>query len=634
MDLTKINRLYYETGETQLSDDEFDAVASHLGFSTTDPSAQLSQFAVVDHMVPMPGIASVSKTVEEWRTIGARLPSGYVSRKLDGLGVELQYGTHGRLVQAVLRGDGITGEDVTENVRHCRGVPASINTYDNVSVRCELTISDNNLAELNRLREIDGQKPYSSRRSAVTFVRSTPTPTLVHRLALLTAVVIDVHFLDFSKGRVAADRIKFVCTTATPSSSPKRFVVVEQVAATPVGAWKFRDDIQEEREGYPYQLDGVVFRADDGTMHKLKFQASAEITTVRAVIEQLGRTGIVTPVCEVDPVVLIGARVRRATLHNAELVGSKFAGIGPGAKVLVSRRGDVIPHIEMLVEPSATPWSPSGICPSCGAETVVDGAVTRCSADPTECAGTVLGLMRKFCMSRGMKGFGISVLSAMVNSGMDKPHYLFVVDPSTLSDLEQPGGSKVGLTIAAKLVDEAARRSSMTFGELLASIGVPGCADSVMESVARFVRDDVDRLNELDIDQLLTIPGIGPERAASIAAYLDDRFVDTIEPLIEVVDLVRSSGPLDGKSFCITLALRSGSRPQVEAQIRACGGTVKSSVSKGLTYLVCNTPNESTAKLNSAKKLGVPIISEETLLEMMGNSAPSDSAPAPENDSF
>lgn len=633
MILKDVNRRYYQDGETEFTDDEFDALAAHVGFSTTDSTAQASIFTVVDHLVPMPGIASVSRTVEEWIPIGSILPSGWVSKKLDGLSVELQYDKNGRLSRAVLRGDGITGEDVTENAKHCRGVPLGCNATL-VSVRCELVVSSNNLVELNRLREEDGQKPYSSRRSAVTIVRSTPSPSLIHRLALLTAVVIDVHFVDPTKGRLSADAISAFCASATPSGSPKRFTPVQQIHASPAGAWMFRGDTNIARDGDQYQLDGVVFRADNGTMHKLKFPSSAEITTVVAVIEQLGRTGIVTPVCEVEPIVLIGAKVRRATLHNIELAGTKFSGIGPGAKVLVSRRGDVIPHIEALVEPSTTPWEPSGACPSCGAPTVLDGAVARCSSDPTECAGTVLGLMRKFCMSRGMKGFGVGVLSALVNAGLDKPHYLFTIDAETLANLEQPGGSKVGPVIATRLVNEAARRASMTFGELLASIGVPGCAESIMESVARFVHGDVDRLDLLDIEHLMTIPGIGPERAAAIAAYLDYRLVDTIDPLVQVVRLVRSSGPLNGKSFCITLALRSGSRPQVEARIRACGGTVKNSVSRNLSYLVCNTPDEQTAKLKKAREYGIPIVSEEVLLKMIGNSAPSDSAPAPVGDDF
>lgn len=617
-------RAYYDDGESGLTDDEFDALQQHAeahGVSVktlvTPPSG--TPWTEVRHALPMTGIPTVVRTASELKdlfdagNIGA---SGWVSRKLDGLSIELVY-RGGALRNAILRGDGIIGEDVIANAQHCRGVPLTVVSDGLHSVRCELVISENNLGIMNQRRESDGRAPYKSRRGAVALIRSKTAS--IHELSLLTAVVVDLAWCkdpeQFPAELMRLTRI-----------GVKRFIATEHGPCSPVGAWKFRESVQRTRASNEYQLDGVVYRDAEGRFVKIKFEATAAVATVTEVVEQLGRTGVISPVCKFEAVELLGADVRRASVHNAELIARQLPGLGVGATVLVSRRGDVIPHIERVVSPAEVPWSSSGVCPSCGSTAILDGSIARCSADPGECPGTVIGLMRKFCVEIGTKGFSVGVLTALVGAGVDTPAQLYTLDAAWLSQLTMPGDQRIGETRADSITREMRAKAEMTLGELLGAVGIPGCAKSVMEAVAaRF--PDPDSLTSIDEDELMTVPGVGSTRAASIAAFLDTRYRDVLEPLLEVVAIKKTGGPLAGKSFCITLGLLSGSRPQVEARIRAAGGTVKSTVGRGLSFLVCNMPDEGTAKLKRARELNIPIISEKTLIDMLGASGTVESDP-------
>lgn len=623
--LERAVRAYYDDGESGLTDDEFDALQGHaavkgVAVSTLAPPPTGTPWTIHNHFMPMPGISTVVRNVFELKDLfdtGGIGKSGWASHKFDGLAIELVY-DQGSIVAAILRGDGINGEEVLANARHCRGIPECITETRRLSVRCELVISKNNLEIMNERRKADGRPVYKSRRNAVALVRSKTAS--IHELQLLTAIVVDVPWCKDPE-QFPLELMKLVRTGV------KRFVHAEHTPCSPVGAWKFRDMVQETRASVQYQLDGVVYRDTEGRFAKLKFEATAAVARVTAIVEQLGRTGVISPVCEFEPVQLLGADVKRASVHNAELIARELPGLGVGAEVLVSRRGDVIPHIERVVVKSSDPWVPSGRCPSCGSVVIVDGSVARCSADPGECPGTVIGLMRKFCMEIGTKGFSTGVLTALVSAGVDTPAQLYTLDAAWLSQLTMPGEQRIGETRATSIVREMASKAEMTLGELLGAIGIPGCAKSVMESVAIHFPDP-EALVTIDEAELITIPGVGPTRAASIAAFLDTRYRDVLQPLLEVVNIRRTNGPLSGKSFCITLAMTSGSRPQVEARIRAAGGTVKSSVGRGLSYLVCNSPDESTAKLKRARELGVPIISEKELLGMLGSTAPTEPDPS------
>lgn len=621
--LLAANQAYYNDGESELSDDEYDAIRDHLmcqgiTIDTLTPPPKGSEWPVMEHAEHMEGIPLCAKTEEEWVWIisNGEFEAGTVSIKYDGLSCELVY-KKGVLCHAILRGDGTFGEDVWANVRRVSSVPDELDEawlqrwigpdYEEVfSVFGELVISWNNLGVVNELRSAEGKKPYKSPRSAVSMVRGRGNTHLMQYMK----------FRPFGVSPSGGQSQRASLVSLKRASGNFDPVDVED-HVPPMDAWRRLKVIERRRSDFSYQMDGVVYVDDDGTRAKLKFAPESGVTTVTRIVEQLGRTGVVAPVVEFEPIDLVGATVVRASGHNAILMENRLTGLGVGAKVVITRRGDVIPHIERVIEPADQVWVPGDECPSCGAEVIADGSIRRCSADPGDCSGTAAGLIVKYCKTLAIEGVGPAMATLMVGTGLvSVPADLYVLDVETLAMCSN-GMSTVGPAIAKKIHDNVVERTEMTWGELLGAIGIPGCASSVMEDVSKKFRDP-DELREATEEQLIEIDGIGAVRAAKIRTYLSTRWDDVVQPLLDVVSLKVVGNQLEGKSFCITLSLRSCGRSEMEARIRSAGGTSKSSVSKALDYLVCNTPDAATTKLKRAKTLGIPIIDEQTLIDMMG----------------
>jgi len=652
--LLEANRRYYDDGDSGLTDDEYDALAEEgrqygLDVSTLTGPPEGTPWKVSEHLRQMSGIPDAIRNSNEWLERVKKLgltpqDMGTASLKLDGLAVELVYSDPDPdameagpliLTQAILRGDGTKGEDVFANVRRVGAVPQSIRrpTRDTISVSVtgELVISYNNLVELNRL----GDREYKSPRNAVAMIRRKNARTQLLRLLRFRAIDCAWYGrgtrVHIGMTKWQPDYLSWLRIKAPVSTSPHdQFdpIIVNVVNAA--DAWRKVMEAEANRPNWKYQLDGIVWRRTSGEKFKLKFSPSSAVTTVRRVVEQLGRTGVIAPVIEFDPIELVHASVTRATVHNFELVKERLDGLGVGARVLVSRRGDVIPHVESVVTKADISWTPSMICPSCGSSAIQEGSIIRCSADPSDCPGTTMGLMRKFTTEIGIKGLGPGVLTAVMALGVTIPANLYDLTVDDLAEAVGPGGHRIGESVAANLVVEIQSHSSLTWGQLLGSVGIPGCARSVMTDIAqRF--PDPDSLRDASVEDLMEVHGIGEERATRIASFVDTRWHETVGPLLDRVAVsAPSEGPLTGKTFCITLALKSCSRPEMEARIVSAGGIAKSSVSRKVTHLVCNIPNEGTSKLKRARELGIPIISEDELLKMMGDDStevPMEAAP-------
>lgn len=621
--IAEANRQYYDDGKSDWTDDEYDAMVDEMtkldpdwSRSTLTPPPSGTDWPIVEHLRFMGGIRDkIADEIDLARYDHGT--AGWSSNKLDGLAVELQY-RHGALKHVVLRGDGHAGEDVMANARFCKGFSLQIGCSEpEFAAYGELVVPKAALAEINASRQRYGLNEYKNPRNAASMIRRRDIPH--ETLERLMIVFYDCHpriFVDQASNMQAMERCR-------------KFFCVIPSYGTLADAWKRRHRVMAVRDEIPWDLDGLVFMTIDDRMFKLKFDPMAEATTVTSIREQLGRTGIIAPVCEFETVRLAGADVSRASIHNASLAASKLVGIGPGARVIVSRRGDVIPHVEAVIAPSIEPWRPMDKCPSCGGPIYVYGAIRRCHrAEFGECAGTNVGLMRKFCMEIGVDGFGAGVLQALYDSGVAKtPADLYSLYEDSVADVRLSNGSRIGGAIAKKLVFQMARRAEFTWGELLGSLGIPRCGKSVMEAVC--ATHDGDELLDGGADGwLLMIDGIGPERAQSILDWIHDRWDDVVAPLLEVVAVRSAKGSLSNASFCITLGLKSGSRPKMEARIRMAGGMVKSSVSKQLSFLVCNEPDANTTKLKKAREYGVQIISEATLIEMMGDGEQDEVAPS------
>lgn len=618
---------YYAFGESTLTDDEYDALKRKLGLDARfeldrEVPAREAGFKIVSHRRHMPSIDRCARDRDELERL---LPDGeekFLSIKYDGLSVELQY-VENRLIAAVLRGDGDRGEDVLENMRNVGKVPAQVDLPNKLhfSVFGELLISFNNLACLNEIREAEGQQPYKTARNAVNLVRSTPTPSLRRKLNLLTFKAFDVHY----EGH-----------TVEQPEYPERMEVLHLFGFDPVDVERtfYNATVMDNLDllgklRKPYEVDGIITQnrflvdgivirsgASQDILTKVKFPPEAVIAKVVAIRERLGRTGVVTPVIELEPVLIGGVTVTNVTGHNYALIMDRFSGgLGPGAEVLISRRGDVIPHVERVIAPGQR-WMPTSECPSCGAAVIQDGSIRRCSADPTECSGTLSGLLIKFCRVLAIDGVGPGVATSLVAAGIETPAALLSASVVDLAKVPT-GVGEYGLAMAAKLWDSIHAPRIVTRGMLLGSLGIRGCSVSIMESIADKV--DWDDWPNLSREWLCAQPGIGPERAEAILDFVETRWDELVVPLIDLVKITdQGVGALTGKTFCITLALDGISRPEMEAKIRAAGGGVKSSVTREVTHLVCNQPNADTTKHRRATDLGIPIIDQRTLEAMMG----------------
>jgi DNA ligase (NAD+) len=252
-----------------------------------------------------------------------------------------------------------------------------------------------------------------------------------------------------------------------------------------------------------------------------------------------------------------------------------------------------------------------------------------------DCPGTQVGLLLKFCRTVGIDEVGPSVAAALCGAGLVNPADIYGLDSTFLAEVPM-GGGRIGEARAKKIVESIDSKREMTFGEMLGALGVEGCSTSVMSAVAkRFPDPDRWRWEpsgSLTRDELLAVSGVGPERADAIVRFISLRWTELVLPLLDQVELVEEAeGPLSGMAFCITLELRSGSRTEMEARIRRAGGEVKSSVTRDVTHLVCNVPDAGTSKHRRAIDLGIPIIDEDRLVEMMGDGQPAEVQPSEED---
>jgi DNA ligase (NAD+) len=621
------NRAYYDGGESTLSDAEYDALTDEailrgIDVTTLTGPPKRTPWSVVNHSIPMDKIGDAARDMRDWRhiTIVNNLQKGMASLKYDGMSIVMYYNTDGDLEHCLLRGDGEKGEDVWRNARYAMGVAHRVKCGP-LAVRGELVITMRNMEVLNQRRAAMNKDPYKTPRNAVAMVRKLEARP--QDMALFTIRAISVSVI----GRTFTNQIDGL-EWLQEQSLLGNFDIIKPKRCTPQGAWMLRCELFKSRNNWKYLLDGVVFRGDQGELVKLKFPADSGITTVTAIVEQLGRTGVVTPVIEFETIKLAGADVSRATAHNVELMWKRLRGIGIGARVLVSRRGDVIPHVERVVEMSDDHWTPSGECPSCGHETAVDGAITRCANDPTECPGTTLGLILKFCKELGVDGIGPGVAAAMVDSGVIKPHNLFEINPDALAQMRAPGGHTIGETIANKIIRNLNKARETSMGDLLGSMGIRACGKSIMAQVCSAFPDP----STLATANLEEVEGIGPERAENIRSYMMAHYENTVVPLLDYVVITKVGSALHGMTFCITGSLTLCGREQMHSRIKLAGGQVKGSVSKKVTHVVCNDLYSVSSKMKRARTLGCTIITEKQLIDMLDIDLEEDDGPTPDGD--
>ncbi|HLL98058.1 MAG TPA: NAD-dependent DNA ligase LigA, partial [Rubrobacteraceae bacterium] len=639
----------------EISDAEYDALyaelesmeAEHPELVTPDSPTQrvggepLEGFEELRHTVPMLSLANARKTedLKEWDARVRRLLGPdeeerlrYVTElKIDGLAVSLRY-ENGRFVRGATRGNGMVGEDVTQNMRTVRAIPDRLDDEppEVLEPRGEVFMTLENFEVLNRRQEAEGKPPFANPRNAAagSIRQLDPRITASRPLTIYLYGVGEGGEL-YESHSVMLDALKSYGLRANPHRVHDSIeTVIEEC-----------ERCAAERESLPYQIDGVVVKVDSreqqralGTVARAprwaiayKFEPLAGRTKLLDIIVKVGRTGALTPQAVLEPVNIGGVMISRATLHNEDYIKEK--GILIGDTVVVERAGDVIPQVVRPVVEERTgderAFEMPTHCPVCGepVSRPEGEAVTRCvnARCPAQALEHIIHWSSKGAMD--IEGLGEKVATRFFDLGLIK-------DPADIYDLREEQISPLegfGEKSAENLIRAIERSKEQPFPRVLYALGIRHVGSVTAELIAeRFSGEDL--LRGVSVEQLTEINGVGGVVARAVVEYfaLDDNR-DLVERLMRVglhferVSDGPSDGPLAGKRMVITGAL---SRPRGEfvERLEAAGGTFTSSVSKNTDYVLAG--EEAGSKLDRARELGVRVIDETGFEELLSSKAP------------
>lgn len=655
-EINRHNYLYYVLAQPEISDAEYDALFDRLveleklypELVTPDSPTQkvgappVEEFGIVIHKIPMLSL-SKANTFEEFTDFDRRCKEilnleqsykiDYVGEpKLDGLSVSLIY-ENGILKEGSTRGDGIQGEDVTQNVKTIRSVPLRLKDDETqvkyIEIRGEVIIHRHDFEKLNEERIKKGEPPFANPRNAAAgslrqldpkITRSRPLDAFFYSIAEIDGIKIETHLEEL-------EIIKKLGLKVIPVY--KLCIGVDE-------AKMFYESIQSERERFSFDMDGVVFKVNKlewwpilGEISRSprwaiawKFPAEEAVTELLDVQWNVGRTGAVTPVAILKPVRVSGVEVRKATLHNEEEIKRK--GLLIGDKVIVRRAGEVIPEVvKPLIEQRKgdekeipTPRN----CPVCGSELVRDGEVLiRCPN--VSCPAVIEESIIHFA-SRGamdIEGLGNKLIVQLIKAGLVKdPADLYLLRKDDLLKLERMGDK-----LATNILEAIEKSKKTTLPRLIYALGIRNVGEHTAELLAEHF-GSLENLMNASIEELMSIREIGPIVARSIREYFDSQANrKLIEKLLSVKieyepikKEVKKGLPLEGKSFVFTGTLNSFTREEAERIVIELGGKVSSSVSSKTDFLVVGS--EPGSKLEKARKLGVKTINEEEFLKLTG----------------
>jgi DNA ligase (NAD+) len=664
--LNRHAHLYYVLDAPEIPDAEYDRLfqelqaieAAHPALRTADSPTQrvggkvLAGFTPVRHAVPMLSIRTETDTEDSGaiafdarvrRELGlgdADAPVEYAAElKFDGLAINLRY-ERGVLVQAATRGDGETGEDVTQNIRTIGQVPLRLSGQDAtvLEVRGEVYMRRDDFERLNEAQRAKGEKTYvNPRNTAAGAVRQLdPAVTASRPLSFFAYGLGDVQGWNVPPSHAALmDALEAM---GLPVSAERAVVQGAD------GLVAFHRAVGAKRDALPFDIDGVVYKVNDRALQQRlgfvsreprwavahKYPAQEQMTLLRGIEVQVGRTGKLTPVAKLEPVFVGGTTVSNATLHNEDETRRKDVRVGD--TVIVRRAGDVIPEvvgvIPMLDRPRGEPFDLyrqlGGKCPICGSaiareEGEVDWRCTGGLFCPAQRKQAILHFAQRRALD--IEGLGDKLVDQLVDEGIVR----------TLPDLYRLGLAnlvaleRMGEKSAANLLAGIEQSKATTLARFLYGLGIRQVGETTAKDLARHF-GALDRIVDASEAQLLEVPDVGPVVARSIRMFFDQPHNR------EVIAQLRAAGvhwpegdasaaaapkPLAGKTFVLTGTLPTLSRDEAKERIEAAGGKVAGSVSKKTHFVVAGA--EAGSKLDRARELGVDVIDEAALLALLGD---------------
>ena len=653
-ELARLEHAYYVLDQPLVPDAEYDRLyrelleleAQHPDWVTPDSLSQrvggapLKEFMEVKHSVPM---LSLNNAFEESELIGfdRRCREGLgldhveyaCELKFDGLAISLRY-ENGVLVQAATRGDGASGEDVTSNIRTIRAIPLRLqgpNLPNVIEVRGEVFMHRADFEAMNKTAAKSGEKEFANPRNAAAgSLRQLDSKVTAKR---------PLSFFAYGLGALEPSQ----WLPSTHSELLNLYEVLglpvcreRTVVSSLDGLMKFYAGIAAKREQLPYEIDGVVYKVNSfaeqqqlGYVSRAprfaiahKYPAQEEITTVLGIDVQVGRTGAITPVARLAPVLVGGVTVTNATLHNEDEVRRKDVRIGD--TVVVRRAGDVIPEIVSVVldrRPSNTQvFVMPTRCPVCEShiERLSDEAVARCSGG-LFCAAQRKQALLHFAQRRAMdiEGLGDKIVDQMVDLNLVRtPADLYHLGFAALVNMERMGEKS-----ADNLLQSIAQSKKTTLARFIFGLGIRHVGESTAKDLAKHF-GGIRALMDAPMDELLMVNDVGPVVADSIVSFMSEPHNrEVIEQLlvsgIEFQNEERiTTVDLSGKTFVLTGTLPTLSRDQAKEMLEAAGAKVAGSVSQKTSFVVAGS--EAGSKLDKATELGIPILDEVALLKLLG----------------
>lgn len=629
--------LYYNEHKKEISDQEYDGLKDKLRSLSKEfepkegsqsdeklsiriedalsrvgaPPPKDGKWPKVTHEVPMGSLNKVNLPSElvDWHKKCGSAKVLFCTEKLDGISVSLKY-NNGTLVMGATRGDGDTGEDITRNVKKMKGVPHVLKDGTGKVIDFTGYIRGEII-----LKHSDWKAHLSDKANPRNAASGTAKRTDGHKAQHLTVMVYTIDGgIDFDREDHAFEYMKLL-GFIVPNYS-----VVSIDEANKV--WqKYMDST---RATLDYDIDGLVIRINDRAKqfalgeenHRpkgaiaFKFEAPEARTIIRNIVCQVGDTGQITPVAEFDEVELLGAKVKRASLHNFSLV--KELGVRIGSTILVERANDVIPYVKQVIDKTSEYFGIPDKCPSCGAKTVRVGEYVVCP-NKKDCPPQVIGRLNKWIKELGILEWGESILTKLIESGKVEDVY----DLYTLKEDDIIALDRMGEKGAKKLLAELDKYRAITLENFLGGLCIDGVATSTAKSVIDYGHDTLDKILKLSTAQLEKIPGFGEKKAQAFHDGLVENAI-RIDSILKsgVTIKERVKGSLTGKSFCFTGSMETP-RGQLQKMVEEAGGEVKKSVGKDVDYLVIADPNSTSSKAQAAKKNGTKLISEEDFLKMV-----------------
>ena len=642
---------YYDEDRPEISDFEYDMLMLELrnlenqypeliskkSYTQHVGGTVKSGFNKVEHEVPLLSMQDIFQLEEIEEYVGKikkqaeeneiKNQNFVVETKIDGLTASLEY-KDGIFVRGSTRGNGLVGEDVTENLKTIKNIPQKLTEKINITVRGEVFISNRDFEKMNQEREENGEEIFANARNAAagslrqldsSITKKRPLDMYVYNIQKIEGKKITSHYeaLQYlEKLGFSVNPIKIFCTT------------VEEVK-------KAIHKIGEERDKLTFGIDGAVVKVDDLNFREIlgntaknprwqiayKYPPEQKETKLIDIVCNVGRTGVITPLAILEPVQVSGSTISKTTLHNEDFIKEKEIKIGD--TVVIQKAGDVIPEIVKVNKEKRTgeekEFKMPDICPVCGAKTVREEgeAAVRCTG--IECPAKLYRNLVHFVSREAMNidGLGENIIEQL----MDKKLIQNIADIYQLTFEDIASLKKNGTKFATNLVNAIENSKQNDLYRLITAFGIMHIGTKASKVLAKKFKN-LDNLAKASLEELSEIEDIGPIMAESIVEFFSqEQTKDLIQKLkqagvnTKAKDVEEIEERFSGKTFVLTGSLQNFTREEAADRIEKLGGKVSSSVSKKTSYLVAG--EDAGSKLAKAKELGTTILTEAEFLEMI-----------------